>query len=289
MIVRNIFMLQSYMVPFALTVNPIADERCRRADTSRPMHMARTCSFVARNTANRRSNHEFAFFINATTTQPHLHKPAALFAAPSNLDFSITMRQHKEVSPLFKIGRGDSIANYDELDQYDDNWELRDVPLEQTGSPSSDAAETELTQRRRGSLHHDEEEAVLCPLVFMGDNDESSLESQQSSNSQYIRDSHSHRRATTRAHAWWPVRRRGRPKKSTIWIGVVVFIVAALVLLAWFPTISEHAVAFKSSLNKSRQLRPGPSDRPDEDVRVTFPASIYQFSKSVSSALDALF
>jgi hypothetical protein len=214
----------------------------------------------------------------------------ALFAAPNNLGL-LTMRQHKEVSPLFKIGRGDGAVNYDELDQYDDNWDLRDVPLEHAGSHShsGDAAETELTQRRRGSLHHDEEEAVLCPLIFMGDNDESSLESQQSSNSQCNRDSHSHRRATTRAHAWWPVRRRGRPKKSTIGIGVVVFIVAALVLLAWFPTISEHAVAFRSSLNTSRQLRPGPSDHPDEDVRVTFPASIYQFSKSVSSALDALF
>jgi hypothetical protein len=192
------------------------------------------------------------------------------------------MRQIKEVSPLFKIGRGDSPI-YDELDEYDDNWDLRDVPLSLERGSHSEAAETELTQRRRGSLHHDEEEAVLCPLVFMADDDES-LESQQSSD---------YRRAATTAatrphNAWWPVRRRGRPKKSAIGVGVIVFVAAALAFLAWFPTISEHAVSFKSSLNTNRQLRSGAAAY-DEDIRVTFPASIFQISKAASSALEALF
>jgi hypothetical protein len=191
------------------------------------------------------------------------------------------MRQLKEVSPLFKIGRGDSPI-YDELDEYDDNWDLRDVPLSLERGSHSEAAETELTQRRRGSLHHDEEEAVLCPLVFMVDDDDESLESQQSSD---------YRRAgttTVARPAWWPVRRRGRPKKSAIGIGVIVFVAAALAFLAWLPTISEHAVSFKSSLNTNRQLRSGAAAY-DENIRVTFPASVFQISKAASSALEALF
>jgi hypothetical protein len=195
------------------------------------------------------------------------------------------MRHQAEMSPLFQLGRSDN-GSYDDLDEYDDNWDLRDVPLEPRGGGGTAAQhpaprrekETELTSRgsraRQRSLHHDEEEAVLCPLVFCDEDDPPSS---------------SELRRSSRTGGG----RRRRPIKSTVMLGTAVCVVVVLALAAWFPSISRHATSFKSSVNESRQLaslraRRDPDDQPA--LAVTFPSSaVPEPRRKVSTTLDAIF
>jgi hypothetical protein len=193
------------------------------------------------------------------------------------------------MSPLFQLGRDcdNGGGSYDDdLDEYDDNWDLRDIPLEPRGSSAAreqqpHEKETELTSRggrtrQQRSLHHDEEEAVLCPLVFREDDDYyddvrhcGGIASRRSSRS-----------------SWWASTaaaggRRRSPIKSTVIFGTAACVVIVFAMMAWFPSISRHATSFKSSIlldDKSRQLivsSPRTGQAPDDpaDFLVIFPSS----------------